>query len=100
MSELQLSDELMTSLHKVVSDYDERAKDPNFLVQYLAASLGYILGSTEMPLEDKNNFLDQLIGFSKEIVNDVHGKQSNEGQISEAVSNEDTNAAGVPIWKP
>jgi len=76
MSALQLNDELVEDLMKLLSGHDERCEDTSIALQYIAAVMAFILGHQQMSNDDKSEFLSQLYGFSQHVLDDVISKSA------------------------
>ena len=88
---LQLSGELVKQLQDVLAQNDARCRDPLVATQYLAAVMGYVLGSQPIPEDQKREYLDQLTGFVQHVFNDVVAQQQQPAQPPQETSG---------IWKP
>lgn len=101
-SELQLSDELIQDLQKTLYQYDERATDLGIAVQYYAAIIGYSLGLQTAPYEQRQAYLEQLMGFAQHVFDDVSSGQEEDGEAGhsgdEQSGAEPGEASGV--WRP
>jgi len=78
MSEMQLTDELVQSLQAVLEQQDERARELGITVQYLAATIGYVLGRQNIDNSAKHDLLEKLTAFAREVMEDVDGGQPEE----------------------
>ena len=56
--ELKLSKELIDNIMKVVMAADSRARDPFIGSQYLAAIVGYVVGTSSIPAQEKNDLME------------------------------------------
>jgi hypothetical protein len=92
MSELQISDQLIESIHTALSSHDQRAEDPGIAVQYMAAIIGFMIGKQSLPTQEKKEFIDQLFAFTHHVLEDV-----DQGQ-EQAPPPPSQDAFG--IWKP
>lgn len=94
MSEIQLSPELFQSVQEaIIKQEPEAQQDPGVLMQYLAALMGYILGSQQqMPSETKESFIEELADFAKHVMRDADEKVQQQRRSQAA------NAFG--IWTP
>ena len=90
MSELQLSDELLEKMQQTLVQFDDRAVDPGVAVQYYAAIMGYVVGQQSVPYNEKAEYLNQLMGFSHHVFEDVAQSEAPEPQAEPACG----------IWKP
>lgn len=91
MSDLQLSDELVEKLQQTIIEFDSRASDPGIAVQYYAAIMGFLVGQQPAPYEDKRGYLEQLLGFTQHVFNDI-------AQPDETEQAQPDTPSGV--WKP
>ena len=62
--ELKLSKELIDNIMKVVMTADSRARDPFIGSQYLAAIVGYVVGTSSIPAQEKKEIMDKKGGQS------------------------------------
>lgn len=90
--ELKLSKNLINEVMNVVVAVDDRAKDPFIGSQYLAAIVGYIVGSSSIPSEEKKEIVDELGSFMHHVVQDVAQPQQ---QVPVAPPGQ-----AFGIWKP
>ncbi len=74
--ELKLSKELVDNVMNVVMAVDGRAKDPFVGSQYLAAIVGYIVGTSSIPSQEKKEIMDELSSFMHHVYQDVSQPQS------------------------
>ena len=58
--ELKLSKELIDNIMKVVMAADSRARDPFIGRQYLAAIVGYVVGTSSIPAQEKKEIMEEL----------------------------------------
>lgn len=70
MDPLRLSDGLAQDLHATIAKHDPRAKDPGIAIQYYAAIIGYVLAQQSYPNAEKEEFLQQLYAFSRQVLRD------------------------------
>ena len=107
-NDITLSDQLIDNLYGVVCQHDESAKQ-NMMValQYFAAVSGYMLGDYPGSDEEREELIDQLAAFTKNISGDRANKQKTQEQAQPEQESEP--AAGksvitadpaVGIWKP
>lgn len=105
-NDISLSDELINNLYGVICQHDESAKE-NMMValQYFAAVSGYMLGDYPGSDEEREELVDQLAAFTKNVSGDraknQHDQQEQpeEAPAAEGKSVETSNPA-VGIWKP
>lgn len=72
---MQLSTELVNQIQGVIAKYDPRAADPSVTMQYLAATLGIILGNRPATEADKSEYLEQITGFIRHVMDDVDSQR-------------------------
>lgn len=106
-NDITLSDELINNLYGVICQHDESAQE-NMIValQYYAAVSGYMLGDYPGSNEEREELIDQLAAFTKNVSGDRASEQKGQQQ---AAPQETPAAAGksvatddpaVGIWKP
>lgn len=88
MSQLQLSGKLIKEVRDVIAEHDPAASDPGVASQYLSAVIGFLLGQEDMPDQQKQEILEELMAFANHVASDVQRQKSNQVQ----------QASGV--WKP
>ena len=105
-NDITLSDELINNLYGVICQHDESAKQ-NMIValQYFAAVSGYMLGDYPGPNEEREELVDQLAAFTKNVSADrANAQQSQPEQQQEAPAvagkSVETADPAVGIWKP
>ena len=91
MSEVNLTAKLVRQIEDIVKQHDEQAQDPGFISQYLAATIGFLLGEVDMPKERKTEVLEQLMQFSQYVCTDVEDKKESQIKDSEQT---------MGVWKP
>ena len=91
--ELKLSKNLIDQVMNVVVTVDSRAKDPFIGSQYLAAIVGYIVGSSSIPSEDKKEIIDELSSFMHHVLQDVAQPQQQQVPVAPP-------GQAFGIWKP
>ena len=75
MADIQLSSQLFKDIQSAVQRQAPDA-DQGVVMQYLAAVMGYMLGSQRtMPEADREGFLDELCGFARHVCQDVVQQQ-------------------------
>jgi hypothetical protein len=72
MEQLRLSQGLVDDMLAVLIQADERARDPQIAMQYLAAVLGYLLGTQDIPSAQKQEIHEHLSALARHVVDDVH----------------------------
>lgn len=93
MSEMKLSPELVEGLHQAVKSIDAEAEDAGVFCQYLAAVIGFQLGVHDMPMDRKQQILQQMFEFSSQVLADV---QRQRDDFEQAAPPEDAQG----IWRP
>ena len=73
--ELKLSKSLIDDVANVVITADSRAKDPFIASQYLAAVIGYKVGTAPIPDQEKKEIVDELCSFMHHVFQDVSRPQ-------------------------
>jgi len=80
MADIQLSSQLFQDIQQAV-ERQEPGADQGVVMQYLAAVMGYLLGSQkDMSDADRDAYLDELFGFAKHVVGDVSQRQTPQQQ--------------------
>ena len=105
-NDITLSDQLIDNLYGVICQHDESAKQ-NMMValQYFAAVSGYMLGDYPGSDEEREELIDQLAAFTKNVSGDrAQGQKSAEqapaDQPAAAGKSVETTDPAVGIWKP
>jgi hypothetical protein len=108
-NDITLSDQLIDNLYGVICQHDESAKQ-NMMValQYFAAVSGYMLGDYPGPDEEREELIDQLAAFTKNVSGDRAQSQKaqqqaqTEEKAAPAVAGRsvETDDPAVGIWKP
>ena len=76
MADIQLSPQLFSDIQAAVERQEPNA-DPGTTMQYLAAVMGYILGSQgNMTQADREEYMNELCGFAQHVVSDVVARQA------------------------
>jgi hypothetical protein len=84
VADIQLSSQLFQDIQDAVQRQAPDA-DPGTVMQYLAAVVGYMLGSQSgMPDADREGFLDELCGFTRHVYMDVVQQQQQQQRASQA----------------
>jgi len=96
--ELKLSKELIDNVMNVVVAMDGRAKDPFVGSQYLAAIVGYVVGTASIPSQEKKEIMDELSSFMHHVYQDVSQPEPQAQQPQTAPIAPPGSAFG--IWKP
>lgn len=71
MSDIKLSPTLMANIQSAIVEVDAEAEDAGVTLQYLAAMIGYFLGTQNMPQQAKIDYLGHLNEFSRQVLDDV-----------------------------
>ena len=106
-NDITLSDQLIDNLYGVICQHDESAKQ-NMMValQYFAAVSGYMLGDYPGSDEEREELIDQLAAFTKNVSGDRAQSQKaqeqaqteqKEAPVGKSV---ETDNPAVGIWKP
>ena len=104
-NDITLSDQLIDNLYGVVCQHDESAKQ-NMMValQYFAAVSGYMLGDYPGSDEEREELIDQLAAFTKNVSGDRAKGQQKQAEEPEAPAvagkSTATDDPAVGIWKP
>ena len=69
--ELQLTQELIQDIQSTIVKHDANATDDMISVQYMAASIGFLIGQLSMSPAQENEILDQLTAIEKHIITQV-----------------------------
>jgi len=104
-NDITLSDQLIDNLYGVVCQHDASAKE-NMMValQYFAAVSGYMLGDYPGSDDEREELIDQLAAFTKNVSGDRAKQQNQPEQQEEAPAvagkSTPTDDPAVGIWKP
>ncbi len=104
-NDITLSDELINNLYGVICQHDESAKQ-NMIValQYFSAVSGYMLGDYPGSTDERDELIDQLAAFTKNVSADRAKSQQEQPAQQEAPAaagrSEATDDPAVGIWKP
>ena len=105
-NDITLSDQLIDNLYGVICQHDESAKQ-NMMValQYFAAVSGYMLGDYPGSDEEREELIDQLAAFTKNVSGDRASKQKQQSAPQQEASvvagkSVETDDPAVGIWKP
>ncbi len=90
MDQLQLSQQLIDAVQDALTAADPRARDPMIAMQYLSAIIGYALGKMHIHPADKRDALDQLVAFTRHVMEEVERPQPARASAGEAFG----------IWRP
>lgn len=107
-NDITLSDELVSNLYGVICQHDESAqKNMIVALQYFAAVSGYMLGDYPGPDEERDELIEQLATFTKDVSGDrAKGQKEQQAQPEQqeapvvAGKSEATSDPAVGIWKP
>ncbi|MCK4951860.1 MAG: hypothetical protein KAS48_08585 [Gammaproteobacteria bacterium] len=70
MSSIQLSNELLSDIKKVLTSHDEANADDGVCVQYLAALTGFLTSMLPVDINTKKGMMDDLCGFAHHVLED------------------------------
>ena len=106
-NDITLSDQLIDNLYGVICQHDESAKE-NMMValQYFAAVSGYMLGDYPGSDDEREDLIDQLAAFTKNVSGDRAKQQKQQQQPAQqaaapaAGKSVATDDPAVGIWKP
>tara|TARA_B100001059_G_scaffold226523_1_gene254982 strand:+ start:891 stop:1184 length:294 start_codon:yes stop_codon:yes gene_type:complete len=96
MTEIILKPELLKGLQKVLVEYEPKNEDPILASQYLSAVVGSIVATAEIPKNDRDDILKQLIEFTQY----VYDQQSNSTQEANAKAPVKASEDAYGKWKP
>jgi hypothetical protein len=75
VADIQLSSQLFQDIQQAVQRQAPDA-DPGVVMQYLAAVMGYMLGSQRgMPAAERDEFMEELCGFARHVYQDLAQRQ-------------------------
>jgi hypothetical protein len=84
MADIQLSSQLFQDIQDAVRRQDPQA-DQGVVMQYLAAVIGYMLGSQrDMPAAEQDAFMDELCGFARHVYADIGQRQQAQSPAAQA----------------
>ena len=93
MTEIVLKPELIKGLQKVLVDYEPANEDPILAAQYLAAVVGSIVATANIPKDQQDDILKQLLDFIKYVYD-----QQTQAFAPAKQDNQPSEAFGK--WKP
>ena len=93
MTEIVLKPELIKRLQKVLVDYEPANEDPILAAQYLAAVVGSIVATANIPKDKQDDILKQLLDFIKYVYD-----QQTQASAPAKQDNQPSEAFGK--WKP
>ena len=96
MTEIVLKPELLKGLQKVLVEYEPKNEDPILASQYLSAVVGSIVATAEIPKNDRDDILKQLMEFTQY----VYDQQSNSTQEANAEAPTKASEEAYGKWKP
>ena len=104
-NDISLSDQLIDDLYGVLCRHDESAtKNMMVALQYFAAVSGYMLGDYPGSEDERDELIDQLAAFTKNVSGDRANQQKQQSQpeAPAAVAGKSvaTDNPAVGIWKP
>lgn len=80
MADIQLSSQLFQDIQQAVLRQDPQA-DQAVVMQYLAAVMGYMLGSQrDMQAADRDALLDELCGFAHHVYDDLSQREQQQAK--------------------
>lgn len=92
MADIQLSTQLFQDIQQAV-ERQEPGADQGVVMQYLAAVMGYLLGSQrDMSQTDRDAYMEELCGFARHVVSDVSQRQQPQQQAP--------SGQAFGIWEP
>ena len=104
-NDITLSDHLIDNLYGVICQHDDSAKQ-NMMValQYFAAVSGYMLGDYPGSDDEREELIEQLAAFTKNVSGDRAKSQQQQPAQQEAApaagKSVATDDPAVGIWKP
>ncbi|MBH43964.1 MAG: hypothetical protein CMD88_00695 [Gammaproteobacteria bacterium] len=96
MTEIILKPELIKNIQKVLVDYEPKNQDPILAAQYLSAVVGSIIATADIPKEEQDNILKQLLDFTRY----VFDQQTSTLQSGESQNNQNNPTESFGKWKP
>jgi len=96
MTEIVLKPELLKGLQKVLVEYEPKNEDPILASQYLSAVVGSIVATAEMPKNDRDDILKQLMEFTQY----VYDQQSNSSKENSPGAPSQSSEDAYGKWKP
>lgn len=97
MSELKFSGQLVQQLLTTLVEHDERAEEDSVATQYLAGTIGFLLGREERLTRDqKDEILQELAAFAARVIEDV---ESHRGEEEQAPQQPQAGEA-EGVWRP
>tara|TARA_Y100001970_G_C14189151_1_gene834323 strand:+ start:1546 stop:1833 length:288 start_codon:yes stop_codon:yes gene_type:complete len=94
MTEIVLKPELIKGIQKVLIDYEPANEDPILAAQYLSAIVGSIVATSNLPKDQQDEILNQIVDFIKY----VYEQQTQGGSPAPASPGNSQESFG--IWKP
>ena len=94
MEQIKLSENLVNELQNVLVAADDRAADPYIMVQYLAATMGYLVGRQDIPSSRKQEICEELNAFNVYVMEDIDQTVQQQKQQQQA------SQEAFGIWKP
>lgn len=80
MADIQLSSQLFQDIQQAVQRQDPQA-DQAVVMQYLAAVMGYMLGSQRsMPADERDALMDELCDFARHVYGDLAQREQQQTQ--------------------
>tara|TARA_B100000609_G_C16957826_1_gene302425 strand:- start:304 stop:591 length:288 start_codon:yes stop_codon:yes gene_type:complete len=94
MTEIVLKPELIKGIQKVLIDYEPANEDPILAAQYLSAIVGSIVATSNLPKDQQDEILNQILDFVKYVY-----EQQTQGS-SPTQTSKDASQESFGIWKP
>lgn len=84
MADIELSSQLLQDIQTAVQRQKPDA-DRGMVTQYLAAVMGYMVGSDpQLRADQRTEFLDELCAFVRHVADDVLARHQAQGQAQQA----------------
>jgi YD repeat-containing protein len=96
MTEIVLKPELLKGLQKVLVEYEPKNEDPILASQYLSAVVGSIVATAEIPKNDRDDILKQLMEFTQY----VYDQQSNSSKENSPGAPSQSSEDAYGKWTP
>lgn len=88
----------MQQLLTTLVEHDERAEEDSVATQYLAGTIGFLLGREErLTREQKDEILQELAAFAGRVVEDV---ESHRGQEEAPQQQQPQAGEAEGVWRP
>ena len=96
MTEIVLKPELLKGLQKVLVEYEPKNEDPILASQYLSAVVCSIVATAEIPKNDRDDILKQLMEFTQY----VYDQQTNSTKENSSGAPSQSSEDAYGKWKP